>query len=58
MPTTIWKFPLTRKPIAAYHCGDTSIKNFTVDEDKQQIYAVAYGKNGEQTLGRISLKEH
>lgn len=57
MPTTIWKFSLTGEPIAAYHCGDTSIESFTVDENEQQIYAVAY-KDGEQILSRIPMNEH
>ncbi len=55
MPTTIWKFSLSGEPVAAYHCGDTSIESFTVDEERQEIYAVAYGKNGEHILGRISM---
>ena len=55
MPTTIWKFSLSGEPVAAYHCGDTSIESFTVDEERQEIYTVAYGENGEHLLGRISM---
>lgn len=54
MPTDIWQFDRSGKPLAVYACG-IPIENFTVDEEAGQIYAVAYNEADEQMMVRITM---
>lgn len=58
MPTSIWKFDLKGNPVSIYHCSDSPIENFTVDEENQLIYAVTYNAEGEQILSTISIHQN
>lgn len=55
MPTAIWKFGWEGNPITEYQCDNTPIESFTVDEEKNKIYVIAYNPEGEQILGEINL---